>query len=166
MGVAGSGKTTVGRLLAAKIGCEFSDADQFHSGENIAKMSAGTPLTDQDRMPWLDAMAAAVTSWLAEDRSHVLACSALKAGYRQLLAVEDQRVSFVYLKADKDLISARLASRQHHYMKGNMVESQFDTLEEPLASEAIVVNAGSEPTDIVEHIIRSTRYPLGLKPTS
>jgi len=160
MGVAGSGKTTVGHLLASKIGC----ADEFHSVENIRKMSAGTPLTDEDRRPWLDSMRFAVTKWLADDRLHVLACSALKSRYRQMLGADGGLVTFVYLKASKDLIAARLASRQHHYMKASMVESQFDTLEEPLESEAIVVDADCEATAIVELIIRSTSDPLGLKP--
>lgn len=155
MGVAGSGKTTVGSLLASRFACAFSDADQFHSTENKQKMGSGIPLTDEDRVPWLAAMQTAIAGWLERGEAHVLACSALKDSYRKILQVDDQAVVFVYLDAPRELIESRLSARQHHYMKVGMIESQFTALEAPDKEHAIVVDASNAPEAIVEQVIRS-----------
>ena len=157
MGVAGSGKTTIGSQLAHELGSAFFDADQFHSAENKAKMAAGHPLTDNDREPWLAAMRSAVGQWVIEGQNTVLACSALKHNYRALLRVNDS-VRFVYLKVAPEVLTERLERRLHHFMKGNMLESQFQTLEEPAEAEAVTVDA-AEP---VENVVRSIRFALGL----
>lgn len=154
MGVAGSGKTTVGLRLAREIGFAFVDADQFHSFENKAKMAAGHPLDDDDREPWLKSMRTAIDLWLRTDCKTVLACSALKHHYRALLAI-DERVQFAYLKADPTVLSQRLKQRPPHFMKGNMLQSQFQALEEPTDSEAITINA-DEPVEVVIQQIRSS----------
>lgn len=134
----------------------FADADAFHSAENKAKMAEGTPLTDADRLPWLFAMRDAIIAWLREEDAHVLACSALKERYREILQVGDE-VAFVYLRASADVVRQRLASRTDHYMKANMVESQFAALEEPGAAEAIVADASLPPRDIIEFIKQQLR---------
>jgi gluconokinase len=151
MGVSGAGKTTVGSLLAQELHWDFADADDFHSVANIEKMSAGIPLTDADRAPWLDTLRALVARWIAENKNAVLACSALKRSYRSLLQV-DERVHFVYLKGDRDLFSQRLLDRHHHYMKQQMLDSQLLTLEPPL--DAIVVDANATPESIASEIRR------------
>jgi gluconokinase len=151
MGVSGAGKTTVGSLLAQELHCDFADADDFHSVANIEKMSAGIPLTDADRAPWLDTLRAVVARWIAENKNAVLACSALKRSYRSLLQV-DERVHFVYLKGDRDLLSQRLLDRHHHYMKQQMLDSQLLTLEPPL--DAIFVDANATPESIASEIRR------------
>jgi len=150
MGVSGAGKTTVGSLLAQELHWDFADADDFHSVANIEKMSAGIPLTDADRAPWLDTLRALVARWIAENKNAVLACSALKRSYRSLLQV-DERVHFVYLKGDR-VFSQRLLERHHHYMKQQMLDSQLLTLEPPL--DAIVVDANATPESIASEIRR------------
>jgi gluconokinase len=155
MGVSGAGKTTVGSLLARELHWDFADADDFHSVTNIEKMRAGIPLTDADRAPWLDTLCALVTRWIAEKKNAVLACSALKRSYRDVLKV-DENVQFVYLKGDRDLFSQRLLERHHHYMKQEMLDSQLLTLEPPV--DAIAVNANATPEGIVNEI----RAQLGL----
>jgi gluconokinase len=152
MGVAGCGKSTVGMELATRLSCQFSDADDFHTAESKAKMAAGVPLTDSDREPWLYAMKDRIENWLADGTRHVLACSALKESYRQILQANDTRVHFVYLKASPDLVESRLKSRQNHYMKTNMLESQFQALEEPAADAALTVNADEPVPSIVRAI--------------
>jgi gluconokinase len=149
MGVAGSGKTTVGRMLAAATGATFYDADDFHPEANVEKMRRGVPLTDDDRGPWLEALRALVASCLERGERAVLACSALKEEYRERLRV-DGRVRFVYLKGDYELIEARLRGRSGHFMKPQMLESQFDALEEP--SHALEVDVAATPEEIVETI--------------
>lgn len=156
MGVAGSGKTTVGRLLAEELGWIFRDADEFHSSANIEKMSGGTPLTDADRAPWLEAMRAAIVAWLREDKNAVVTCSCLKAAYRKTLLVDPARVRFVYLKGSFDLIEERLRLRPHHFMKADLLKSQFETLEEP--QDAITVDLANPPEVIVQEI----RKALGI----
>lgn len=147
-GVAGAGKTAIGALLADQLGWAFADADDFHSAENKQKMSSGLPLTEEDRQPWLTAMHAAIANWCTASVPHVLACSALKAAHREHLRVADS-VQFVYLRADKELIRSRLEKRVHHFMKSNMVESQFATLEAPSAQEALLVDARMTLNQIV-----------------
>lgn len=131
MGVAGSGKTTVGRRVAERLDWAFLEGDRFHSKANVAKMASGEPLTDEDRWPWLAAMHAALAQHQAEGRSAVLACSALKASYRARLLNDLDNTQIVYLKGDFDLINQRMQARQGHYMKASMLESQFNILEEP-----------------------------------
>ena len=152
MGVAGSGKTTVGQELAAILHWPFFDADVFHSPANIAKMSSGIPLTDEDRMPWLMAMAEAINSCLGQNQNAVFACSALKAAYRNILHLSESDVKLVYLQGDFDLLYRRLQQRQNHFMKPEMLRSQLATLEAPTPQEAIYVNIGDTLEAIVHHI--------------
>ncbi|MEG3985940.1 gluconokinase [Microcoleus sp. S28C3] len=152
MGVSGSGKTTVGKLLAQSLNWDFSDADDFHPSANIEKMSRGIPLEDADRLPWLLQLQAAIDRWLLENKNVVLACSALKASYREILCRDPQRMKIVYLKGSFQLLSARLASRENHYMKADLLLSQLDTLEEP--QDAIIIDA-SQPLDIIVRQIRN-----------
>ncbi|CAN5182882.1 gluconokinase [soil metagenome] len=149
MGVAGSGKTTVGKLLAEKLDWQFADADDFHPPANVIKMSAGHALSDQDRAPWLQTLRANIETWTSKNQSTVLACSALKASYRELLQVSNA-VSVVYLKGDFSLFEKRLRGRQGHFMKTTMLESQFQTLEEPEGS--LTVDASENPESIVKEI--------------
>ncbi|MBS1953682.1 MAG: gluconokinase [Cyanobacteria bacterium SZAS-4] len=149
MGVAGSGKTTVGKLLAAKLEWKFADADDYHPAANVAKMSSGHALTDEDRTPWLQTLRANIEFWTSKNESTVLACSALKASYRKMLQPNDS-VSVVYLKGDFDLVKKRLSERQGHFMKTTMLESQFQALEEP--SDAVTVDASENPERIVDEI--------------
>ena len=152
MGVAGSGKTTVGEQLAQHLGWNFYDADAFHPAENIAKMANGTPLSDTDRAPWLAALNALITASLNENRPAVLACSALKESYRQQLLVRKEGVRFVYLKGSYDLIWSRISRRKNHYMKPQMLQSQFKALEEP--ADALTFDVSLPVAEIVEGIIK------------
>jgi gluconokinase len=131
MGVAGSGKTAFGQTLAKRLDWDFFDADDFHPPENIAKMSAGIPLDDSDREPWLAALAKLLDSTLKAGKHPVLACSALKESYRQKLLNEQGGIAIIYLNGSYDLIWSRLLARQGHYMKPAMLQSQFEILEEP-----------------------------------
>jgi gluconokinase len=137
MGVSGSGKTAVGQALAADLGWPFLDADDFHPEANVAKMAAGTPLTDADRWPWLDRLAAEMNAVNERGGNAVLACSALKQAYRDRVGRAGD-VRFVYLKGDYATIERRLAARAHRYMPATLLASQFATLEEP--KDAIVVD--------------------------
>ncbi len=149
MGVAGVGKTTVGRALAEELQWRFADGDDFHSPANIAKMHSGIPLTDEDRLPWLQSLQDFIRRCLASGESVVLACSALKASYRKFLRV-DPRVKLVYLRGNMDLITQRLLSRQGHYMNPHLLRSQFETLEEP--TDILTVDAGLPVADIAQQI--------------
>ena len=146
MGVSGSGKTTIGRLLAARLGCTFIDGDDFHPAENVAKMASGTPLTDADRKPWLDLL----NGKLRGLESAVLACSALKESYRLLLSKGLTDFRFVHLRGSIDLIRARLEKRRHRYMPASLLESQFATLEPPHI--AIDVDISKDAPQCVEAI--------------
>ena len=152
MGVSGCGKTTVGKLLAKKIGCSFYDGDDFHPAANIAKMSQGIPLNDDDRAGWLSALADLIRATLQKGESGVLACSALKQKYRDQLRVDDKQVKFVYLKGSYDLIKARMEARPGHYMKPGMLDSQFAALEEP--ADAVTVSIVEPPKKIVEQALQ------------
>jgi gluconokinase len=153
MGVSGCGKTTVGQLLAARLGWEFLDGDGFHPPANVAKMQAGTPLGDADRVAWLASLRQAIARRLAEKRSAVLACSALREGYRRELRHPGEPIRFAYLKGDFATIHPRIAHRKSHYMPASLLGSQFDTLEEP--TDAIVVPVELSPADAVEAIVRA-----------
>ncbi|MBI2812391.1 MAG: gluconokinase [Candidatus Melainabacteria bacterium] len=149
MGVAGSGKTTVGKLLAERLNWKFADADDYHPSANVIKMSAGHALTDEDRAPWLQTLHDNIENWTSKNEATVLACSALKASYRELLQLNDS-VSLVYLRGDYGLFEKRLSGRQGHFMKTTMLESQFQTLEEPVG--AVTVDASQDPESIVKEI--------------
>jgi gluconokinase len=149
MGVTGSGKTTVGRLLAQQLSWQFVDGDEFHSAANIAKMRQGIALTDVDRKPWLEAIREAILRWVAESKSVVLACSALKEKYRSPLRV-GPAVKLVYLRGSYDTISARLAERHGHFATSALLVSQFADLEEP--GDALIVDLSRSPEEIVSTI--------------
>src|SRR5438270_3706090 len=151
MGVTGSGKTTVGNLLAARLGWHFADADEFHSAANKAKMHQGIPLTDADRAPWLAAIHEQVAKWVAAKENVVLACSALKQSYRQRLWTGPE-VRFVYLRGSYELIADRLRAGTGHFADEHMPAAQFADLEEP--SDAIVVDISASPENIVDEICR------------
>ncbi|TMI98905.1 MAG: gluconokinase [Alphaproteobacteria bacterium] len=155
MGVSGAGKSTVGRLIAAQLDCPFRDADSFHPGANIAKMSRGEPLTDEDRWPWLQAIAAWIAQHRAAGTSCVVTCSALKRRYRDLVTDGQRKdVRLVYLKGDFDLIAARLKARQGHFMPPELLRSQFAALEEPGVDEgAIAVSIDAAPEEIADRVI-------------
>ena len=152
MGVAGSGKNTVGELLAQELGWSFHDADAFHPAENIEKMTNGIPLTDADRSPWLAALHSLISTSLREDRPAVLACSALKESYRQQLLAGNDGVQIVYLKGSYELLWSRLSLRKDHYMKPQMLRSQFETLEEP--ANALTVDVSLPVNEIVQVILK------------
>jgi gluconokinase len=149
MGVVGAGKTTVGILLAQRLGWRFADADDFHPAANIQKISNGIPLDDSDRAPWLAALRDAILHWNLERKGAVLACSALKRKYRDALRVDGVR--FVYLKGDFDLIEQRLRIRRGHFASNSILRSQFEDLEKP--EDAITVEIDKTPDAIVSEII-------------
>jgi len=153
MGVSGSGKSTVGTLLATAMGAVFLDGDDLHPPANVAKMKAGRPLDDADRAPWLRAIAAWIDARTA-DAPGVVACSALRRVYRDVLIGPRTGVALVYLDGDHDLIAARQAARPGHYMPTSLLASQFATLEPPVADEhPITVSIGEPPAIIVQHIM-------------
>jgi gluconokinase len=131
MGVAGSGKTSVGEVLAGRLGWPFHDADDFHSMRNREKMRRGIPLDDNDRRPWLDAIRASIVQSLGAKENAIYACSALKQAYRRLLAADAEEIKFVYLKGSPKLIAQRLANRHGHFFDPALLQTQFDDLEEP-----------------------------------
>lgn len=135
MGVSGAGKTTIGRSVAERLGWRFIDADDYHPAANVAKMAGGTPLDDEDRWPWLDAL----NALLRGEKQAVIACSALKESYRRrlLAGIEDARI--VHLHGDKALIASRMAARRHRYMRASLLDSQFATLEPPAGAIRIDV---------------------------
>lgn len=152
MGVSGSGKTTIGKTLATKLDWDFYDADNFHPPENISKMENGIPLTDSDRLPWLDALHELIESCLRRDHPGVLACSALKESYRQKLLEGNDGVEIVYLRGSYELIWSRMSARKNHYMKPEMLQSQFEALEEP--TDALTVDISGSVDEIVQEILR------------
>jgi gluconokinase len=151
MGVTGSGKTTVGRLLAERFDLAFYEGDDFHPPENKQKMSAGAPLTDQDRRPWLQQLRAVLQNAAKSSAGAVLACSALKKSYRRHLSAG--AVRFVYLKASPELVRDRLHRRTGHFMPPSLVDSQFADLEEP--DDALIVDAALDPEKIVDRIAQA-----------
>lgn len=156
MGVTGSGKTTVGERLARDLGWEFLDADDFHPAANKAKMHAGIPLTDEDRWPWLSALHDALARALAEGRGAVLACSALRSSYRDVLSDRLEGVRFVLLEGDRALLQARLGNRPGHFMNPALLDSQIATLERP--ADALTVNIA----ELVEEQVASIRGAFGI----
>jgi gluconokinase len=161
MGVSGSGKSTIGERLAQRLGWSYEDGDKFHPLSNVAKMSAGQPLTDEDRWPWLQAIANEIDR-VCEARGHaVIACSALKRAYRDILVHGRPDVRIIYLQGTQDLIADRLALRKGHFMPPGLLASQFKTLEPPEASENPVTVSIDAPVEtIVDDIVRQS----GLSP--
>ena len=155
MGVSGCGKSSVGKALAERLGWDFYDADDFHPPENVAKMANGIPLDDSDRAPWLATLHDLISSSLKADQPGVLACSALKERYRQQLLKDNDDVQFVYLKGSYDLIWSRMSKRQDHYMKPQMLKSQFEALEEP--TNALTLDISKSVDEIVGDILKSMK---------
>jgi gluconokinase len=153
MGVAGSGKTTVGERLAKDLGWSFRDADDFHPPANVAKMSAGHPLTDADRAPWLAAIRAYLADHLARNENTIVTCSALKESYRRDLLVDPARVKLIYLFGDFAVIERRLKARKGHFMKPDMLQSQFAALEAP--KDALALDISDPPALLVARIRRT-----------
>jgi len=155
MGVAGSGKTTIGETLAARLGWRFEDGDRFHPASNVAKMSKGQPLTDDDRWPWLQAIADEIDRLCAAGERAVVACSALRRVYRNVLVHGRRDVRLVYLDGTQQLIASRLALRKGHFMPPGLLESQFKTLEPPDASEnPVTVSIDGSVETVVNDILR------------
>jgi gluconokinase len=162
MGVSGCGKTTVAKRLAERLGWRFAEADEFHSPANVAKMRSGTPLTDEDRGPWLAAIAEWIDASRAAGTPGVVTCSALKKRYRDILVGAREDVALVHLAGTYDLIAARMASRPHHYMPVSLLKSQFDALEPPaLEEKALVVPIDTPPDEIVSAIVDSLSLGRG-----
>jgi gluconokinase len=154
MGVAGSGKTTVGQALAARLGWSFQEGDALHPAANVARMSAGTPLTDDDRWPWLDRIAAVIDAWRAAGESGIVTCSALKRAYRARLIGDRADVRLVFLRGSRGLIAGRLAARKGHFMPPALLDSQFAALEEPGPGERpIVADIGADPDAIAAAVV-------------
>jgi len=155
MGVTGCGKSTVGKAIAGRLGVPFGDADDFHSEANVAKMSAGVPLTDEDRVPWLHAIGA----WLAEHRDvgAVATCSALRRRYRDALRDTAPDVFFVHLHGDRETARQRVSGRRGHFMPSSLVDSQFDTLE-PLGPDerGVVLDMAAPVDELVDEAIRTS----------
>lgn len=160
MGVSGCGKSLIGRMLADSVGGMFEDADAFHPAENISKMSASIPLTDEDRMPWFAILRARIVAMRDRTPCYVLACSALKQRYRDFLRKDDPAATlvFVHLQGSKDLVRERLNARAGHFMPASLLDSQFAALEEP--QDAVRIDIGQAP----DQILRELRLKLGLNP--
>ena len=159
MGVTASGKTTVGKLLAAEMGWQFAEGDDFHSEANRNKMHKGIPLNDEDRAPWLASMHEVLLGWQRSGTSGLLACSALKQSYRDALSAQipPSDIRFVLLEVPREILETRLLNRRGHYMNPGLLQSQLDTLEVP--SDAILILAEREPPQIAREILEQ----LGLK---
>ncbi len=155
MGVTGAGKTTVGGNLAHRLGWPMIEGDDFHPAPNIAKLSAGQPLTDDDRQPWLAALAQEISKLVAVRESAVITCSALKAGYREQLrhATSGREIIFIYLRVSPSLAIDRVRHRSGHFVPPSLVHTQFAALEEP--ADALVIDAGMPPSKIVQEIVET-----------
>jgi carbohydrate kinase (thermoresistant glucokinase family) len=153
--VSGTGKSTVAQELAARLGWPFEEGDALHPEANVAKMHAGIPLTDSDREPWLERVAAWIDAQRAEKQPGIITCSALKRAYRQIIIGDRPEVRLVYLRGGRDLIAEHLAGRRGHFMPASLLQSQFDTLEEPDPSEdALTVDVGPPAGQVAGEIIR------------
>lgn len=150
IGVSGSGKTTIGKKLADSLNYQFYDADDFHSPSNIEKMQAGIPLEDTDRIVWLQSIRDAIVQWLQKNQNVVIACSALKESYRQMLSIDRKYIKLIYLKGSFELIQKCLQERKDHFMPETLLKSQFEALEEP--SGVVTVDISKAPEEILETI--------------
>jgi gluconokinase len=165
MGVSGCGKSTIGAALSRRLGWPFRDADSFHPPANVAKMSRGMPLTDEDRWPWLAAIAQWIDERCAADEHGIVSCSALKRAYRDRIVGARSGVRLVYLKGDMNLIAQRLRRRKHHFMPASLLESQFAALEEPGADEnPLIVSIALPPRRVVGSIIEQLGLEAQAKP--
>ena len=159
MGVSGSGKTTVAALLAARLGWRYREGDDLHPSENVEKMRRGTPLTDADRLPWLQAIAREIDLWRTQGESGVLTCSALKRSYRDIIISDRPEMALVYLKGAQALVARRMAARHEHFMPTALLASQFATLQEPTPDERpIIVDVGGQPGEIADRIVRELEF--------
>jgi gluconokinase len=156
MGVSGAGKTTIGKRLAEALGWRFLEGDAFHPPENVAKMAAGIPLTDEDRLPWLQRLRSLITEALERGEDAVLACSALRQSYRAMLTVEPSRERWVFLWAPREVIAQRMAKRTGHFMPPSLLDSQFAVLEAPADALRVDVTAGPD------EVVATIRAQLGL----
>ena len=152
IGPMGCGKTTIGKMLAERIGWPFYDGDDFHPRENVEKMRAGLPLTDEDRKTWLENLHMHIQRWLMEDRNAILACSALKQAYRDTLGVDQDTVKSVYLKGSHELLRKRIEDRKHPYMNKDLLRSQIEAMEEPKGG--LTADISQTPEMTVETIIK------------
>lgn len=158
MGVSGIGKTTVGKRLAEKMGARFIEGDRYHPPANIEKMKRGEPLTDADRQPWLETLAGELAASRAKGESVVLACSALRRRYRDILRAGHKDVDFVFLNADQAVIQKRLDARRGHFMPPSLLDSQFAALERPGADERAIPAGATQPPDaIVDAVLTALR---------
>ncbi|MEL6179604.1 MAG: gluconokinase [Myxococcota bacterium] len=155
MGVSGSGKTTFGRQFAEAINARFAEGDDYHPPNNVAKMSSGAPLTDEDRQAWLDAMAADIDIWLEQGERVVLSSSALKRTYRDTLMVPRPDVELIYLRSDREPLRERLKERRGHFMPSELLDSQFDALQEPSPDECAIILDALAPLE--ENVERARR---------
>jgi len=154
-GVSGSGKTTIGRLLAQELDWNFYDADDFHPTSNVEKMRQGLPLAEADRWPWLERLRELLTQGIARKEELILACSALKEEYRKYLHINDE-IKWIFLKGEYQLIADRIQDRRGHFMNPNLLRDQFEVLEEPRGN-AVVIDIAADPTTIVERIRNKLR---------
>jgi gluconokinase len=152
MGVSGTGKSTIGKLLSDRTGWDFYDADDFHSPANLNKLNRGIALTDSDRLPWLKELQQLISRALDSKKQGILACSALKAQYRQILQGGSSEVIFIYLRGDYNCIQNRVQQRTGHFMNPSLLRSQFDTLEEP--QDALTIDVALNPGAMVEEILK------------
>jgi gluconokinase len=158
MGVSGSGKTTVAAMLAGALGAKFLEGDDLHPRSNVEKMRSGTPLTDADRLPWLQRIAQEIDAWRANGDKGVVTCSALKRAYRDIIVGNRPEVALVYLRGSRELIQHRIAARHEHFMPVGLLDSQFATLQEPADAEhAVVIDVEGGPSEIVARILERLR---------
>jgi carbohydrate kinase (thermoresistant glucokinase family) len=168
MGVSGSGKTTVAAMLAGRLHWRFQEGDALHPQANVDKMHHGIPLTDADRLPWLDSIAALIDLWNAEGVSGIITCSALKRAYRERIRAGRSDVELIYLRGERALVSARITQRMGHFMPPSLLASQFETLEEPDKDEPVItIDIGGSPDQIVDAILTALqREHRGLRSSS